>query len=69
LRGGQVRRAAEQVVSAPAFDQFIMLCILVNCVFLALTDPTTDVVPRYQTVMDSVFLVIFTSECVVKSTA
>jgi predicted small metal-binding protein len=28
-----------------------MLCIVVNCVFMAMADPTTDVVPGYEVVV------------------
>lgn len=35
-----VRRCAIWVVDSRLFDRFILLVILVNCVFLALVDPT-----------------------------
>lgn len=49
--GGRLRRACLLSSENPLFDQFIMMCILVNCIFLALVDPTTDEEPRYQQVV------------------
>jgi len=67
--GGQVRRRCLQACEHPWFDRFIMVCILVNCVFLALVDPTEDVEPEYQVVGGAIFLYIFTAECLCKLAA
>ena len=49
--GGKLRMHCEAVTVHPLFDQFIMLCILVNCIFLAMADPTTDKVPMYEEIV------------------
>jgi hypothetical protein len=51
---GQLRRMCLLSCENPLFDQFIMVCILVNCVFLALADPTTNQEPKYQTVVSNI---------------
>lgn len=50
-RFGRIRRICLLTCENPLFDQIIMVCILVNCIFLALVDPTTDVEPKYQQVV------------------
>jgi hypothetical protein len=64
--GGRIRQFFLATCEHPRFDQFIMICILVNCVFLALTDPTVEVEPPYQVIAGHVFLAIFTIECLCK---
>mmetsp|Transcript_1007 Transcript_1007/g.1240 ORF Transcript_1007/g.1240 Transcript_1007/m.1240 type:complete len:2098 (-) Transcript_1007:185-6478(-) len=64
--GGKIRQFFLATCEHPRFDQFIMVCILVNCVFLALTDPTVETEPQYQEYAGYVFLFIFTVECMCK---
>jgi len=47
------------------FDRFILLTILVNCIFLALDDPKVDPLP-YQIYFDNLFQTIYTLEMVLK---
>jgi hypothetical protein len=49
--GGWLRMRAYQTIKHPAFDQAIMVCIVANCIFLALADPTAATVPTYQVVV------------------
>jgi hypothetical protein len=51
--GGKVRQFALAAIEHWLFDQFIMGCILVNCLFLALADPAADEEPEYQEVVSS----------------
>jgi hypothetical protein len=46
-----------------------MVCILVNCLFLALDDPTATTEAAYQVLAGTVFLFIFTLELTFKLTA
>ena len=64
--GGELRKLSERAVSHPMFDPFIMTCIVVNCVFLAMADPTTDTVPEAEEVAGTIFLFIFTLEILLK---
>jgi len=67
--GGWIRMKAEQATRNPLFDQFIMLCIIINCVFMAAADPTTDEVSPVEDVMNTIFLMVFTFEVIFKSLA
>lgn len=49
--GGWLRMKAYNIVKHPAFDRIVMVCIVANCVFLALADPTATTVPTYQVVV------------------
>lgn len=66
---GAVRKRALLIVETPAFDQFIMVCILANCVLLAAADPTTDEESQFFVFAGLVFLVIFTVEALTKAIA
>ena len=50
------------------FDRFILLTIIVNCIFLAIDDPNLPNLD-YQTIADYFFLVIFTIEMLLKIVA
>jgi hypothetical protein len=67
--GGWLRQQCLRVCKHAYFDQFIMVCILVNCVFLAIADPTTAVESPVEQVSGTIFLYIFTLECTCKLTA
>jgi hypothetical protein len=47
------------------FDRFILICILANCIFLAIDDPTEEETAD-QAIAELVFLIIFTIEMIVK---
>lgn len=66
---GAVRQWALRAVEHPSFDQFIMVCILANCVLLAVADPTTDEETPAMATAGVVFLVIFTAEAATKAVA
>jgi hypothetical protein len=61
--GGKIRQFFLSVCEHPKFDQFIMICILVNCVFLALSDPTANEEPQYQEVVKFVYPYITQYSC------
>ena len=48
------------------FDNFILACIGINCVLLALDDPTADAPPAWMTHFDSVLSLIFLVEFTLK---
>lgn len=60
-----VRQLLLWIVQSRGFEVFIMLCILVNCVFLAMNDPTTDD-PPYTYTVELVFASIFSFEMLLK---
>jgi hypothetical protein len=66
---GVVRQRALCAVEHPSFDQFIMACILANCVLLAVADPTTDEETPAMATAGVFFLVIFSAEAVTKAVA
>jgi len=66
---GLVRQGAIRAVEHPSFDQFIMACILANCVMLAIADPTLDEETSTMALIGFIFLVIFTVEAVTQATA
>jgi hypothetical protein len=66
---GAIRKRALLIVETPAFDQFIMVCILANCVLLAAADPTTDEESQFIKFAGLIFLVIFTVEALTKAIA
>jgi hypothetical protein len=49
--GGWLRKMAYMTIKYSLFDQLIMICIIVNCVFLALEDPAAAELPDYQRVV------------------
>ena len=49
----------------PWFDRFILLVIMVNCVFLAL-DKEVDAVTNNNEMIDFIFLILYTGEMVFK---
>ena len=71
-----IRRAAQRLVSSSKFESLILLCIFVNCLFLAMaepavapdysSDPTMDALLRGA---DYVFTCIFGVEMVCKLVA
>ena len=64
--GGALRQQCLQTCRHPYFDQFIMVCILVNCVFLAVAGPGDDARSPVEEASSIVFLYIFTVECACK---
>lgn len=68
-----ISRAMKKVVEQKRFDQFIILSILVNCIFLCLWDPLDldETSPRNLLLnrADLVFQIIFTIEMVMKHIA
>ncbi|CAM9357557.1 unnamed protein product, partial [Hapterophycus canaliculatus] len=56
------REWTKQVVSRAWFDSAVCGVILVNCVFLALDDPTEESPPWWQGVADAVFTAMFALE-------
>ncbi|CAM9416805.1 unnamed protein product, partial [Scytosiphon promiscuus] len=63
------REWTKQVISRTWFDSAVCGVILVNCVFLALDDPTAESPPRWQEVVDIIFTAIFTLEMSLKLVA
>jgi hypothetical protein len=65
---GFLRTLGFRVLKHPFFDPFILTVIIINCVFLALYDPTKDVEDqaRYIIVGDYVFLSIYVAEMLLK---
>jgi len=55
-----------QIVAVnPAFDRFILVVIVVNCVFLAL-DQENDLISKNSSRIDLGFLIIYTGEMILK---
>lgn len=55
-----------QIVAVnPAFDRFILVVIVVNCVFLAL-DQENDLISKNSSKIDLGFLIIYTGEMILK---
>lgn len=59
--GGWLRMEAYHIVKHPAFDRIVMVCIVANCVFLALADPTATSVPTYHVMVSFRPLVLSSS--------
>ena len=55
-----------QIVEHPMFEFLSLLCILINCIFLATYDPKQDVQPQWQTNADFAFQAIYSAEIVMK---
>ncbi|KNC46856.1 egg laying defective protein 19 [Thecamonas trahens ATCC 50062] len=67
-----IRRMAIALVDSPWFDRFILLAIVVNCVFLALWNPFDPPNSQRNVVLDIaeyVFTAIFTAELMLKALA
>ena len=61
-----VSARCQRVISHRRFEPFLIVCILVNCVQLALNDPTWTSEPLWYRVMDAILCVIFVVEAVLK---
>ena len=57
------------LVHHKAFECFILLVIVANCVLLAMDDPTTKEEPVYQRIVDIIFTSIFAVEMLLKMLA
>eukprot|EP00762_Andalucia_godoyi_P001647 ANDGO_07082.mRNA.1 Sodium channel protein 60E len=67
-----IRRTLLQMVTHGLFEVFILLCVAVNCVFLALYDPLEDPDSGINGLVNSVdfaFLIVFTIEAVLRMLA
>lgn len=68
--GSCVRNLCIKVAQHRYFDNFIMLCIVLNTVVMALIwHDEPDIVPKFVEVANYVFLVIFTVEAAIKIVA
>lgn len=55
-----------KIMDQYAFDMFILVCILINCVLMAMADPTLPEEPEEFKAIGFVLLLIFAGEAVIK---
>lgn len=58
-------RVIQLVAINPFFDKFILGVIVINCVFLAMSNEV-EFVTKYEDIIDQTFLLIYTVEMVLK---
>jgi hypothetical protein len=48
---GLLRQQALRTIENPRFDEFVMMCTIVNCIFLAFDNPKAAATPLFQAVV------------------
>ena len=63
---GSFTHFCKLTIQHPSFEWFIISVIVANTVALAMEDPTKDEQTRTLTILEDVFLYIYTIECIIK---
>ena len=61
-----IQSKARRIIRSPSFEGITIFVIIVNSVFLAMEDPTTDETKEWEDVVEWIFLGLYTLEMVLK---